>query len=363
MPADGAAGGDSAIGSEVPVRLLTEQGSVGGSGQVLLLSKLRAVSRRMGYSEVAREHMELVCKEMVTNQTKYAGGAGLVQIWELRHPVPAIDLFAIDFGPGITNLPAAMEDGYTTSGTMGKGLGAIRRLANESEFYTVPAGVAADAPWHGTAVWARFYAKGGPEVDSFQIGRYLRAYHDGPHNGDCLGVHGGRGHLRWLHMDGLGHGVEAESTVSGLCDLSDQAAGLQDFMADLSDRLRGSRGAVALTGEVDAAGQGARICGVGDMNAYLICNGDRRNITFSPGVLGHAHRSFEETTVGFPPHALLITCSDGIRRNWALSSFPSLWRLHPQLIALLLGQVLGRGNDDKSLFAIRTVPAKGERHG
>jgi hypothetical protein len=148
-----------------------------------------------------------------------------------------------------------------------------------------------------------------------------------------------------------------------MCDVTQSDATLQDVMSGLSERLRGTRGAVALTGEVDAAKQLVRICGVGDMNAHLVCNGERRNIGFSPGVLGHAHRNFEETEVGFPAHALLLTCSDGIRRNWTLGSFPSLWRLHPQLIALLLGQVLGRSNDDKSMFVVRSAPAKGARHG
>ncbi|WP_019584055.1 ATP-binding protein [Thioalkalivibrio sp. ALE16] len=346
-----------------PIRLLTEQGSSDGSGQVLLRSKLRAVSRRMGFSEAAREHMELACKEMVTNQVKYAGGAGLVQIWETTRPAPAVDLFAMDFGPGIPNLPAALEDGYTTSGTMGKGLGAIRRLAHESEFYTIPNGVAPEAPWHGTAIWARFHPQAPKAAAPFQAGQFLRAYQDGPYNGDCLDLDQAGSRLRWLHMDGLGHGAEAHDAVSGSCQASRLESDLQETLGDLSKRLRGGRGAVALAGEVDAAQVQARVCGVGDMNAYLICNGEKRNVTFSPGVLGHAHRSFDETEMAFPAHALLMTCSDGIRRTWTLGSFPSLWRLHPQLIALLLGQVLGRGNDDKSLLVIRSTPAKGGTHG
>lgn len=350
-------------GTRLPVRLLTEQAAGHSSGPVLLLSKLRAVSWRMGFSEVVRERMGLVCQEMVSNQVKYAGGSGLVQVWELREPVPAIDLFAMDFGPGIPNLPKALEDGYTTSGTMGKGLGAIRRLAGESDFYTVPAGVAGDAPWHGTAVWARFYADEGPELQRFQIGRYLRAYHDGPYNGDCLGVRASGGRLRWIHMDGLGHGLEAAEAVAGHCEPSLVDASLPEIMADLDRRLSGRRGAVALVGEVDVADGQARVCGVGDMTAFIVGNGERRNITFSPGVLGHAHRHLEEVELELPAHALLLTCSDGIRRNWGVQSFPSLWRLHPQLIALLLGQVLGRGNDDKSMLVLRKTPGKEADHG
>ncbi|MHB8551881.1 MAG: ATP-binding protein, partial [Acidiferrobacterales bacterium] len=98
-----------------PVRLLVEQSVKSESGQVLLRSKLRAVSRRMGFSQIARERMELVCNEMVTNQMKFANGSGLVQIWEMHVPQPALDIFALDYGPGIPDVELAQRDGVTTA--------------------------------------------------------------------------------------------------------------------------------------------------------------------------------------------------------------------------------------------------------
>ncbi|MBI3574809.1 MAG: hypothetical protein HY083_04055, partial [Gammaproteobacteria bacterium] len=86
------------------MKLLIEQGAKGDSGVVLLRSKLRAVSRRMGFNDLKREQMELVCNEMVTNQNKFAQGNGLVQIWETALPRPALDLFAFDYGKGILNI-------------------------------------------------------------------------------------------------------------------------------------------------------------------------------------------------------------------------------------------------------------------
>ena len=38
------------------------------STQMLLRSKMRAVSRRMGFSDTVREKMELVCNELTSNQ-------------------------------------------------------------------------------------------------------------------------------------------------------------------------------------------------------------------------------------------------------------------------------------------------------
>ena len=344
------------------MKLLIEQGAKVESGVVLLRSKLRAVSRRMGFSDVVREQMELVCNEMVTNQNKFAEGNGLVQVWEVHAPRPALDLFAFDYGNGIVNIKAAMQDGFTTAGTMGKGLGAIQRLSSESEFYSLPVELAGESPWHGTAVWSRFYHDDPEPGRPHDFGGYNRAYHDSTFNGDMIQVHANPGKTRWLHMDGLGHGREAAEVVDSIGDFLDEETPVDGLVQRLSRRLQGGRGAVAMICEIDAAGT-FTICGVGDMVAYLIANGEKRAISFSPGVLGHAHRTPETVTLPFPPQALLVTASDGLRRNMTLRTFPELWRLHPQLIALVLGQVMGRHNDDRSVFAIRVNPNARNSHG
>lgn len=343
------------------MKLLLEKSTVDESAQVLVRSKLRAVSRRMGFRDVARERMELVCNEMMSNQTKYALGSGEVQLWEAQEPRPALDLFAVDRGPGVFNLPAAMEDGFSTSGSLGKGLGAIRRLAHESEFYTLPKGLEPESPWHGFAAWARFYPDERPNASVYEFGSYLRAYQGGAYNGDCICLRLRNGTVHWLHMDGLGHGAEAAAVVEDKGALLDaDERGLEEVIADLSTRLRGTRGAVAMAVGLDAASGSGAICGVGDMAAFLISNGQKRVISFSPGILGHSHRSLESTVVPFPRQALMITASDGLRRNWGLQTFPGLWRLHPQIIALVLGTAAGRSNDDQSVFAIRVKPKKGD---
>ncbi len=52
--------------------------------------------------------------------------------------VPGIELITIDSGPGLRDVRAAMRDGHSTVGTLGIGLGAIRRLADSCDLYSVP---------------------------------------------------------------------------------------------------------------------------------------------------------------------------------------------------------------------------------
>ena len=338
------------------MKLLIEQGTKGDSDVLLLRSKLRAVSRRMGFSDIKREQMELVCNEMVTNQIKFAEGNGLVQIWEATQPQPALDLFAFDYGPGIQNVKAAIEDGFTTAGTMGKGLGAIQRLSSENEIYSVTAANAGECPWHGTAVWSRFYPNSNDDSLPHQVGNYTRAYLDSGFNGDLIQFQCSPKKTRLLHMDGLGHGREAARVVDGIGRFLDDETPVDGLMQRLSKALEHTRGAVGMVCEIDAAAQTIKVCGVGDMVAYLIASGDKKVISFSPGVLGHTHRTPETTVMPFPSHALFIACSDGLRRSMSLRTFPELWRLHPQIIALVLGQVMGRHNDDRSVFTLRVKP-------
>jgi anti-sigma regulatory factor (Ser/Thr protein kinase) len=338
------------------MRLLLEQAVNEESAQVLVRSRLRAVSRRMGFADATRERLELICNEMMSNQVKYARRTGLVQLWEADGPQPAIDAFALDYGPGLANLPSALEDGFTTSGTMGKGLGAIRRLAHQSEFYSLPQGVVPQGPWHGMAVWARLYREPQRGVGPLDTGVFVRAYHDDAHCGDRVVMRSRGARCRWLHMDGLGHGKEAAEVTMHIEGLLDFEPPVDELMHDLSRRLKGGRGAVAILGEVDADNGSGVLCGVGDMTGYLVRNGVCRTVSFTPGILGHSHRSFEPVPLRMERQALMMTASDGVRRNWQLGTFPALWRLHPQLIALLLGCVLGRSNDDRSIFIVRHSP-------
>lgn len=326
------------------IRLLLEQTQQGESSQILARTKLRAVVQRMGLSAVQGERAELVCTEILTNQQKHGRG-GLLQFWESSQPVRALEVFALDYGAGIPELHRAFEDGYTTKGTLGRGLGAIRRLADDAAVYSV-VDDGRKRPWHGVAVWARFLRDSGADLP-YRVGGFLRAYHDDAHNGDLITVQTGPDGLAWLHMDGLGHGREAAEAVGGMDGVLEPGGGPEAVMARVSRALQGRRGGVGIAGEL--RGGEVCLCGVGDMAAATV-DGAKHAVPFAPGVLGHAHRSFETQKVALGPETVVLTASDGIRRTWEMGAFPGLWTLHPQMVALLMGNVLGRNSDDKSLF-------------
>jgi anti-sigma regulatory factor (Ser/Thr protein kinase) len=325
----------------------------GESAIILLRSKLLAISQRLGFPDIQRENMALVMAEMVTNQIKHAGGRGMIQLWQ--QPGPVLDIFALDFGPGIANLSQAQEDGFSSANTLGKGLGSILRLSDEAHVYTQAEAPGLGSRWNGCAFLARFRRHGKrPEPSRStarhpEIGLYSRSLADERYNGDRVYLRLDGEALRWLHLDGLGHGEHAQKSTANLARHLDDDHTPMEVLERVDRQLMASRGAVGLAGKIAFAERSLTLAGVGDMHAHLFADDELQNVAFPPGVLGREHKRPVTTTIGFDKRIVAITASDGIRRNGDFSKFSALFHHHPQLIAYLLGNIMGRISDDQSL--------------
>jgi anti-sigma regulatory factor (Ser/Thr protein kinase) len=339
-------------------RLIYNSPMQGESALILLRSRLMAVATRMGFPEARREGIALAASEMATNLIKHAGGRGTIQIWQ--QPGPVLDLFALDFGPGIGNTRQAQRDGYSTANTLGHGLGSIERLSDHYNLYSLPE-QARRQGWSGTAVLARFRLHKEEQAGLPRLGLYSQGLADERVNGDRICLRLKHNLLRWMHLDGLGHGNAAHDTVARLpCDLFDWGDPSQ-LLAALDRQLSGTRGAVGLAAELDIATGSLFLTGVGDMHAHQFQRGELLHFAFAPGVLGREHRLPVMTGQKLQAGDLIITASDGIRRNWDAHSFPGLFRQPPQLIAYLLGNIMGRLSDDHSLCVI-ALPDNNKSH-
>ena len=118
----------------------------------------------------------------------------------------AVELISLDRGPGIADLAACLTDGYSTGGTPGTGLGAVRRLADEFDiFSTAPGGTVILArindsrtlnAGHGQAAAAAVFTTGA--VTLCAPGETVC--------GDAWSMVQGNGRMALLVADGLGHG-------------------------------------------------------------------------------------------------------------------------------------------------------------
>lgn len=333
------------------VRLVFEQALVSESDLIRLKARLTAVALRLGFDAALTERTRMVASEMVTNQGKYGGGRGLLQVWEASiGSHKALDLFALDYGPGIADVGAALQDGFSTGGTLGKGLGGMRRLSHEFAVLSQTT-ASLSLPWHGTALWARFFAgKDRPGLD-WDIGMYRRSYQNARACGDGFSVCIVGRKLRVLHLDALGHGVGAEDVVHAALEGFDCHRPLAQALAELESKPRMKRGAAVCCYECDEQGQLSWI-GLGDMQACLLQGTTRQALSLRPGILGQVHGRMPGVQGVWPSGALLATVSDGLRSHWA-QALASIGSERPQFIAYFMGQVFGRITDDRSCLVIR----------
>ena len=102
------------------------------------------LAERLGCTDTVGGKVALVVTELATNLVRHGGGGELlVRAVGER----GLEIVAIDRGPGMGSVEQAFRDGYSTGGTNGTGLGAVRRIADGCDIFS--------APGAGTAVLAR----------------------------------------------------------------------------------------------------------------------------------------------------------------------------------------------------------------
>src|SRR5438067_1506354 len=90
------------------------------------------LAEELGFDEVRAGRVALVVTEAATNILKHAG-EGTLYVMRARSGVEmaGVDVLAVDNGPGIADLSFSIQDGVSSAGTAGNGLGTLRRQADE----------------------------------------------------------------------------------------------------------------------------------------------------------------------------------------------------------------------------------------
>lgn len=113
--------------------------------QVVLESTLYA--RQAGFDEAPARMIATAVSELVRNILKYAG-SGEVSLRSISSSSgKGVEIEALDHGPGISDCEAALQDHYSSGGTLGMGLPGVRRLMDDFKLDS--------SPGNGTRVTAR----------------------------------------------------------------------------------------------------------------------------------------------------------------------------------------------------------------
>lgn len=100
---------------------------------VLVRQIVRAWTLELGFGLVDQTKIITASSELARNILDYGGGGTVtLEVIELGFR-QGIRLIFSDKGPGISNIDLALQDGYTTGGGLGMGLGGAKRLMSEFE--------------------------------------------------------------------------------------------------------------------------------------------------------------------------------------------------------------------------------------
>ena len=258
-----------------------------------------------------------------------------------------LGVLALDHGPGIRDVPGSLSDGFSTSGTPGTGLGAIRRLSHTFDVFSGDGGTALLA-----VLWAR---PSEPAEDAILVDGISVAMPGETACGDGWAVVQGRQRTLVLVVDGLGHGPEASEAAREAERMfhAQAARPTVDLMASLHEALHPTRGAAAAVAEFDRERRIVRFVGIGNVAGVILANGTMRALASHHGVLGHTVRKIQEFTYPWPAGAITVLHTDGLLSRWSLDGYPGLLRRHPRLAAGVLYRDFRRGRDDTTVVVVR----------
>lgn len=333
----------------------------------------RAVHRyasRLGFDTRAAAEIDIVVQEVGTNAARYATGGGCLHWADALGEAAGLELFYCDKGPGIYDLERATRDGVSSGGSLGTGFGAMRRMLDEFDAFSVVKGTTrrltpARRTTHGTAIVGRKWVAPPPPHDgqdfererrmARRIGVWSRPRPGEEMNGDAYFIAEHEGETLLAVVDGLGHGRGASEASQAALDTLEQWRGepLDEVVPSVHDALRATRGAVMGAVVINRERESFTYAGVGNVEVRVLGAQEPARPIPSNGTLGARlsnvrvwpHRWAEGTT--------LVLATDGISTTWDINAYPGLLGKSPQLIAGVLMRDFIRNSDDATVLVYR----------
>lgn len=318
---------------------------------------------RLGFTEKELAEIDIVVQELGTNAATYATQNSWLHYTTTAGRNVGLELFYWDTGPGIYNIDRAVRDGVSTSGSLGTGLGAIRRLMDQFDIYSTVRTTSklslqsSRRTSHGTAILARKWKAGTrPELYSMnRIGVWSRPHPGEQTNGDAylIKTHGAR--TLFAVIDGLGHGHGAKQAADTAIDSLNEWAGepLEEVFAAAHAVLRATRGAVMGAVIIDDAREEMHYAGVGNVSARVFNAPEHITPIASNGTLGARMGRVRVWTQKWSEASMFVMTSDGLSESWDINSYPNLLDRNPQLLAGILMRDYGRANDDATVLVAK----------
>lgn len=316
---------------------------------IVLAGKLtESLSESMGFDALAVEEVTIVSKELASNIVNHAD-EGSLTISPIYDEANGIEITAADTGPGITSIDQAVVDGFSTSGSIGGGLGTVRRLMDDAEIDPRGQGE------RGVQVTARRWIGSSPTISSetsLDIGGATRPMPGYDRNGDAYLIEHAQSQTLAGVIDGLGHGDEAHRASSTA------ERYVQTHATDSIDRLfegvesacQSTRGVVMALARFDLASRTVEVGAVGNISMrFCHAEGTERPIS-RRGVLGQGAGRPRVETVDWQSQSAMVLHSDGVKSRWDCDELDFTSGETASNLASDMLRKLGKPDDDATIL-------------
>jgi anti-sigma regulatory factor (Ser/Thr protein kinase) len=310
----------------------------------------RALAQQLGFGEQDTARIALVVTEIATNLIKYSDeGELLISSVEVGG-TSGVDVVALDRGPGIEDLAGCLRNGYSTTGSLGTGLGAIIRQSAVFDIYTQPG--------KGTAVFSRVRPTHRCALGSrgeLEIGAVCKAAPGENVSGDAWKARCQPDGGVIVIADGLGHGPAAAEAAQKVVQAFDASPHISpaSMVAAMNGPLRSTRGAAVAVARIDFAAGKIAFAGIGNISGTIIDEKVTRKTVSHNGIVGHTGHTVQEFLYPCSRKTLVVLHTDGLATSWHLQAYPGLTEKHPGVVAAILYRDFTRGRDDVTVVVAR----------
>jgi anti-sigma regulatory factor (Ser/Thr protein kinase) len=309
-----------------------------------------ALAEELNFDDSRRGAVALAATEMATNLVKHAGSGHILLQPVRNNGNSTLRIISVDKGPGIRDISEALSDGHSTAGSLGTGLGAIRRAASALDVYSYPSS--------GTVLLADFWnrnTKHSSADKGFEVGVVSEPIAGEEVCGDGWGFRQLRDAALLMVVDGLGHGLPASDAAREAERILEQTKhnSLPNILNDTHAALRKTRGAAFGLARIDVDRRLLSFVGVGNITTSIVAPGTSRRVASHNGILGQNVDRIQEFTVPWEKNALVVMHSDGLATRWDLSRYPGILSKHPAVIAAILHRDFCRGRDDVTVLVAK----------
>lgn len=323
---------------------VSDSSAIGGARRAAMQIAVDA-----GADETQAGRVAIVATELATNLVRHAGrGQLLLQALRLDSGT-VLELVALDSGPGMSDPQRCLSDGYSTGGTSGNGLGAVRRLSQFFDLYSLPG--------RGAAVVSRVAigAVSRAPADPLHFGAVSIAVDGENVCGDGWQIAFREGVLALMLVDGLGHGLCAHeaSNEAAAAFAENPLMPPTTLLLQAHERMSSTRGGALACARVDTARGQLSYAGIGNISGSMVAGTRGQGLVSHNGTVGAQMRRVQGFDYAWAADNLLVMHSDGLSARWNLADYPGLASRHPALIAALLYRDCSRPRDDATIVVAR----------